>query len=131
MLKRRAAIAFCAATLERFAIHAPGPATLATALSGGNRQRLTVARALASAPAAIVAHDVSRGLDLRATAEVHRRLRDYAAAGGAVLLISSELDELFELCIRIHVLSRGRLIEVSPADRNPERLGLLMSGAAA
>jgi general nucleoside transport system ATP-binding protein len=131
MLKRRAAIAFCAATLERFAIQAPGPATLAAALSGGNRQRLTVARALASAPAAIVAHDVSRGLDLRATAEVHRRLRDYAAAGGAVLLISSELDELFELCIRIHVLSRGRLVEVSPADRNPERLGLLMSGAAA
>ena len=131
MLNRQAAIEFCAGILERFAIRAPGPASPAAALSGGNRQRLMVARALASSPSVIVAHDVSRGLDLRATAEIHRRLREYAATGGAVMLISSELDELFGLCSRILVINRGRLVEVSDSDRTPEHLGLLMSGAAA
>ncbi|MGH7843401.1 MAG: ATP-binding cassette domain-containing protein [Candidatus Binataceae bacterium] len=130
-LRRRAAIAFCAAALQRFAIRASGPAAMAGSLSGGNRQRLMVARALACAPRVIVAHDVSRGLDLRATAEVHRRLRDFAAAGGAVLLLSSELDELLALCGRLCVISRGRLVELAANERTPERLGLLMSGAAA
>ncbi|MGH7880720.1 MAG: ABC transporter ATP-binding protein, partial [Candidatus Binataceae bacterium] len=119
------------AALQRFAIRASGPAAMAGSLSGGNRQRLMVARALACAPRVIVAHDVSRGLDLRATAEVHRRLRDFAAAGGAVLLLSSELDELLALCGRLCVISRGRLVELAANERTPERLGLLMSGAAA
>ncbi|HLW69146.1 MAG TPA: ATP-binding cassette domain-containing protein [Candidatus Binataceae bacterium] len=131
LLRRRAAIRFCAALLERFAIRAPSPAAPAATLSGGNRQRLMVARALACASQVIVAHDISRGLDLRATAEVHRRLREYAAAGGAVLLLSSDLDELLALCGRLWVISRGRLVEVGASDRNPEQLGLLMSGAAA
>jgi simple sugar transport system ATP-binding protein len=121
---------FCAATLTEYAIRAPNSDTIAAALSGGNRQRLTVARALAGNPSAIVAHDISRGLDLRATAELHRRLRNYAAAGGAVLLISSDLEEIFALCRRIYVMSGGRLREISTDDRNPQRLGLLMSGAA-
>ena len=131
MLRRRGAAEFCAELLARFAIRAPGPAATAAALSGGNRQRLTVARAFACAPRAIVAHDVCRGLDLRAVAEVHQRLREYVAAGGAVLLIASDLDEIFALSDRIHVISRGRLTAVAPADRDPARLGLLMSGAAA
>ncbi|HXR24894.1 MAG TPA: ATP-binding cassette domain-containing protein, partial [Candidatus Binataceae bacterium] len=71
MLRRRRAMEFCAELLARFAIRSAGPAVTAAALSGGNRQRLTVARAFASAPCAIVAHDVCRGLDLRAVAEVH------------------------------------------------------------
>jgi ABC-type uncharacterized transport system ATPase subunit len=129
-LWRAAARDFCAATITQYAIRAPHPDAPAAALSGGNRQRLTIARALASDPRVIVAHDISRGLDLNATAEVHRRLREYAAAGGAVLLISNDLDEIFTLCQRIYVISGGRLREVPPHDRKPERLGLLMSGAA-
>jgi simple sugar transport system ATP-binding protein len=105
-----------------------GPSAPAAALSGGNRQRLLIARAMAGDPRVIVAHDVCRGLDPRAVAEFHQRLREYAAAGGAVLLISGDLDEIFALCGRIHVLSRGRLHAVAPADRDPARLGLLMSG---
>lgn len=129
MLLRRQAMEFCAELLARFAIRAPGPAALTAALSGGNRQRLTVARAFASAPCVIVAHDVCRGLDRRAVAELHQRWHEYAAAGGAVLLIASDLDEIFALADRIHVISRGRLTAVAPADRNPTRLGLLMAGA--
>jgi simple sugar transport system ATP-binding protein len=131
ILPRRRAIEFCTELLDRFAIRAPESTATATALSGGNRQRLTIARALAGAPCAIIAHDVCRGLDRRAVAEVHRRLRDYVAAGGAVLLISSNLDEIFDLSDRIYVISRGRLNAVAPADRDPVRLGLLMSGSAA
>ena len=87
--------------LERFHIRAAGARALAAELSGGNRQRLCVARALASRPRVLVAHNVTRGLDLAATAEVHRMLAEFAAEGGAVLLVSSDLDELVALCGRL------------------------------
>jgi general nucleoside transport system ATP-binding protein len=115
--------------IARFKIRAPGPDALAAELSGGNRQRLEVGRAMSLAPNIIIAHNVCRGLDLAATADVHRALVDFAAAGGAVLLISSDLDELLALCGRLFVISRGKIRETAPAERTPERLGLLMAGA--
>jgi ABC-type uncharacterized transport system ATPase subunit len=117
--------------IERFRIRAPGPETIAGALSGGNRQRLEVARALASQPRIIVAHNICRGLDLAATAEVHRTILDFAsvAGGGAALLISSDLDELLAICGRLLIISRGKIRETNPGERDPERLGLLMAGA--
>lgn len=127
-LDRARAVELCRELLERFQIRAPGPEALASALSGGNRQRLEVARAVASAPRVIVAHNICRGLDLAGTAEVHRALVEFAAAGGAVLLVSSDLDELLELCARLFVMSRGRLRETAPGDRDPARLGMLMAG---
>jgi len=130
-LQRSSAMAFCAGVLDRYPIRSAGAASLAAALSGGNRQRLAVARALAGDPRVLVVHDVCRGLDLHATAEVHRRLREFAAAGGAVLLISSDLDELMALSSSLHVMTRGRLVAATAADRDAERIGLLMSGAAA
>ena len=129
-IRRAPALDFCAELLEKFRIRAPGADFPAAALSGGNRQRLAVARALATSPRLLVAHDICRGLDLRATADVHQMLREYSAGGGAVLLISSDLDELLALCGRLAVICRGRLTEISPADRDPVRIGLLMSGAA-
>ncbi|HSZ22459.1 MAG TPA: ATP-binding cassette domain-containing protein [Candidatus Sulfotelmatobacter sp.] len=123
------AIDLCRELIERFRIQAPGPETLAGALSGGNRQRLEVARAVASQPRVIVAHNICRGLDLAATAEVHRTMLDFAAAGGAVLLISSDLDELLAICGRLLIISRGKIRETSPGERDPGRLGLLMAGA--
>jgi ABC-type uncharacterized transport system ATPase subunit len=83
-----------------------------------------------SAPRVIIAHDLCRGLDLHATAEAHRMLHDYAASGGAVLLISSDLEELLALCGRLAVMSRGRLSEVPGTERDPARLGLMMSGVS-
>ena len=123
------AIDLCRELIERFRIQAPGPETIAGALSGGNRQRLEVARAVASQPRVIVAHNICRGLDLAATAEVHRTMLDFAAAGGAVLLISSDLDELLAICGRLLIISRGKIRETSPGERDPGRLGLLMAGA--
>jgi len=129
-IQRASAISFCAELIAKFRVRAAGPEATAAALSGGNRQRLAVARALATAPAVIVAHDICRGLDLRATADVHQMLREYSAGGGAVLLISCDLDELLALCGRLAVMSRGRLTEIASTERDPVRIGLLMSGAA-
>jgi ABC-type uncharacterized transport system ATPase subunit len=127
-LSRMRAIDLCAELISRFQIRAAGPETTAGALSGGNRQRLQVARAIAERPRVIVAHNVCRGLDLAATAEVHRTIFDFAASGGAVLLISSDLDELLAICGRLMVISHGKIRETRADERSPERLGLLMAG---
>jgi general nucleoside transport system ATP-binding protein len=123
------AAALCGELLERFHIRAAGPHALAGELSGGNRQRLCVARALESRPRVLVAHNLTRGLDLAAAAEVYRMLAAFAAGGGAVLLVSSDLDELVALCGRLAVINRGRLRAVEAGERDPARLGLLMAGA--
>ncbi len=123
------AIDLCRELIDRFRIHVPGPETIAGALSGGNRQRLEVARAIASRPRVIVAHNICRGLDLAATAEVHRTILDFSAGSGAVILISSDLDELLAICGRLLIISRGKIRETNPGERDPERLGLLMAGA--
>ncbi|MGH7815663.1 MAG: ABC transporter ATP-binding protein [Candidatus Binataceae bacterium] len=128
-LDRTRAISLCTALLDGFQIRATGPMAAAATLSGGNRQRLEVARAIAARPRIIVAHNATRGLDPAATAAVHRALIEFAAGGGAVLLVSNDLDELFALCGRLMVMSRGRIRETAPAERDPRRLGLLMSGA--
>jgi len=123
------AIDLCAELIDRFQIRAAGPDTIAGALSGGNRQRLQVARAIAERPRVIVAHNVCRGLDLAATAEVHRTILEFAASGGTVLLISSDLDELLATCGRLMVISHGKIRETRADERSPERLGLLMAGS--
>ena len=122
------AVDLCAGLIARFRILTAGPETTAGSLSGGNRQRLEVARAIECRPRAIVAHNICRGLDLAATADVHRTLIEFAAAGGAVLLISSDLDELLAICSRLMVINRGRVRETRADEREPQRLGLLMAG---
>ncbi len=127
---RRRAMALCGELIGRFAIRASGVRDRAAALSGGHRQRLMAARAIAARPAALVAHDLTRGLDVGAAAEVSRIIREFARQGGAVLLISTDLDEIFELGDRVAVITRGRLIEVSRQHRTAEKIGLLMAGAS-
>jgi ABC-type uncharacterized transport system ATPase subunit len=127
-LDRDQAAKLCDDLLRRFGIRASGSEDTAAALSGGNRQRLEVARAIAGKPQVIVAHNICRGLDLAGSADVHRTLIDFAAAGGAVLLISSDLDELLELCGPLYVISRGRVRETVAEERSAETLGLLMAG---
>ncbi len=99
-------------------------------LSGGNQQRVVVGRALAAAPRLLVAVNPTRGLDIAATAHVQATLVGVAGAGAAVLLISTDLDELRTLCARLFVLYRGRLH--GPVARDDRaRLAALMAGLAA
>lgn len=129
-IRHSRAAQLCQELIQRFSIRGRGPHALAGSLSGGNRQRFVVARALAAAPSAIVAHDICRGLDLNAAAELRARLRDFAARGGAVLLISSDLEELLALCHRLYVINHGRLTEVQAGRHDLVEIGLLMSGAS-
>jgi ABC-type uncharacterized transport system ATPase subunit len=123
---RRAA----AAMAERYRIvHASLDQRVAD-LSGGNQQRVVVGRVVATAPRLLIAVNPTRGLDVAATAHVHATLADVARGGAAVLLISTDLDELAALCTRLFVLYRGRLAgPVAPDDR--ARLAALMAGIAA
>jgi ABC-type uncharacterized transport system ATPase subunit len=91
----------------------------AALLSGGNAQKLVLAREFSKSPKLVLAHSPSRGLDVRAGAEVHARLRAARDAGAAVLLISEDLDEVLELADRVGVMTRGRIVAefAQPADR--------------
>lgn len=91
----------------------------AALLSGGNAQKLVIAREFSKQPSLVLAHSPSRGLDVRAGAEVQARLRQARDAGAAVLLISEDLDEVLQLADRLGVMNRGRIVAEfdMPADR--------------
>jgi simple sugar transport system ATP-binding protein len=124
--------------VERFDVRGGGDAGLearAAALSGGNLQKLILGRALTSsryrdaAPALIVAHQPTWGLDVGAVADVHRRLLEACQTGAALLLISEDLDEILSLADRIAVMTRGRLTDAHPREQwTLATLGLAMGG---
>ena len=116
------------ALIEKFAIRAAGAQQLAGTLSGGNQQKLLLARELSRNPEIIIAAEPTRGLDMESTRFVHRQLREASASGAAILLISSDLDEAFGLADAVHVIYRGRLSErLTPSDA-ASRVGSLMAG---
>ena len=88
-------------------------------LSGGNAQKLVIAREFSRDPQLVLVHSPSRGLDAKATAAVHARLRAARDAGAAVLVISEDLDEVLMLADRIGVMNSGRIVAEfeRPADR--------------
>ena len=111
--------------IERHGVQAAGPDIAADALSGGNQQKLILGRALAGKPAVLVAENPTRGLDVRATALAHRTLRAAAANGAAVLVYSTDLDEVLALGGRILVIANGRLVE-APGGADRAAIGRLM-----
>jgi simple sugar transport system ATP-binding protein len=113
-------------------IRAPGPGTPARLLSGGNAQKVILAREFAGRPKALVVAAPTRGLDVGATESVRGLLAQAARDGAGVLLISEDLDELLMLADRIAVMYAGRIVgELDAAGADKGELGLLMSGAAA
>jgi simple sugar transport system ATP-binding protein len=122
-----AAEAHTAQLLHEYDVVAPGPRARAGSLSGGNQQKLVIARELSRHPRVVVAENPTRGLDLRATAAVHERLRAAADAGAAVLVHSSDLDEVLDLGERVLVVSRGVVAEPrSGAAAAREEIGAMM-----
>ena len=116
--------------IERFNIACSSPDAPMWSLSGGNQQRVVLARELSHSPRVLVAAQPTRGLDVGAIEYMSGRLRDAAADGVAVLLISTELEEVLDLSDRIVVMSRGRAVgEMKRGDVDLDRLGLLMGGA--
>ena len=115
-----------------FDIQTAGPDAPFWSLSGGNQQRVVLARELSYSPKVLVAAQPTRGLDVGAIEWMTGRLREVADSGVGVLLISSELEEILQLSDRVAVLFRGRIIgEMGRADVDLEELGLLLGGAGA
>lgn len=101
-------------------------------LSGGNQQRVVLARELSRSPLVLVAAQPTRGLDVGAIEYMTNRIRDAARSGVGVLLISTELEEILELSDRVAVIHRGRIVgEMPRRDVDLDRLGLMMGGQAA
>jgi simple sugar transport system ATP-binding protein len=116
--------------ISRFGINCTGPDAPMWSLSGGNQQRVVMARELSHEPRVLVAAQPTRGLDVGAIEYLSERLREAAGNGVGVLLISTELDEVLDLAHRILVIANGRIVgEMPNVDVDLERLGMLMTGA--
>jgi len=117
--------------IATYDVKTPGRHARLSTLSGGNQQKLLLARELDGQPRLIVAVHPTRGVDIGATETIHGLLREQRTRGAATLLISEDLDELLALSDRIAVLYEGRLMGiVATATADPEQLGLMMAGIA-
>jgi ABC-type uncharacterized transport system ATPase subunit len=131
-LTRRSATAKARTLMADFDIRAPGPGSIVARLSGGNQQKIVVARELDRAPAVLIAHQAAWGLDPGATRFVLDRVSALRDAGAAVLYISSELEDVLAISDRIAVLAGGGFAGVVPrAEADLRQIGLWMSGRAA
>ena len=115
--------------VEAFDIRTPGVTTPAGDLSGGNQQKLVVARELGREIRLLIAAQPTRGIDVGSIEFIHQQIVEQRDRGVAVLLVSAELDEILALADRIAVMYEGEIIQVLPAaEATRERLGLLMAG---
>ena len=113
----------------QFAVKTPGLDTPIKNLSGGNIQKLIMARELSRQPKVLIAAQPTRGVDIGATEYIHQRLLEQRAAGTAILLISEDLDEIRSLSDRIAVMYEGRIIGIVERDQaTVEQIGLMMAG---
>jgi simple sugar transport system ATP-binding protein len=125
----RAARGFAERIIADYDVKCPSAGTAVRLLSGGNMQKLILGRVLSQAPRFVLANQPTRGLDIGAVSYVHQRLLELRRAGGAVLLISEDLDEILSLADRIVVMYRGRLsAPMARAGISIERVGLMMAG---
>ena len=129
LLQRKSIQRYALNALDKYQIRVGDIADPIRTLSGGNQQKVVVARELEARPEVIIAAHPTRGLDIHATEFVHSRLIHARNRAKAVLLVSSELDELLHLSDRIAVMSDGKIVGiVKPAETNKQELGALMLG---
>jgi ABC-type uncharacterized transport system ATPase subunit len=129
LLRRRALLAWARKVLTDYGVTPNDPHIPTATLSGGNQQKLVLARELAGRPEVLVAVNPTRGLDVGAQLDIYRRMQQLARAGMAVLLFSTDLDEVERLADRVGVLDRGRLHGLFQRDQTSRhRLGRLMAG---
>jgi general nucleoside transport system ATP-binding protein len=130
-MQLRAMRAAAADMMERFDVRPRNPELRCGGFSGGNQQKLVLARELGQTPRVLLVGQPTRGVDIGAIEFIHARLRAMRDAGCAVLLVSSELDEILALADRVVVMNQGRITgELPIADCNETRLGLLMAGGS-
>src|SRR4030095_5481600 len=118
-----------ATLISRFNVKAGGPGAAAKSLSGGNLQKFIVGREIDARPKVLIVSQPACGVDVGAAAQIRAELLKLRDAGCAVLVVSEELDELFEICDRLIVIAQGRLSPSVPTARaTVEMIGQWMSG---
>jgi general nucleoside transport system ATP-binding protein len=117
--------------LTEYDVRGGSPGALASSLSGGNQQKVAVAREIASNPSLLIAHQPTRGLDVGAIEFVHRRLVAERDAGRGILLVSLEFEEVRSLADRILAIYEGEIVGEFPPDVSEEELGFAMTGGTA
>jgi general nucleoside transport system ATP-binding protein len=131
IIQKKAVDANAFSLVRQFDVRAPSPFVPASTLSGGNQQKVIVARELSRPIKLLVANQPTRGLDVGSIEYIHKQIVKKRDEGCAVLLISAELDEIMQLSDRIAVMFRGRITAILPAAQaEKEKLGLLMAGAS-
>jgi len=129
-IRAEATRAYAEDTINAFGVKAGGADAAAQSLSGGNLQKFIVGREIRQKPRVMIAAQPTWGVDVGAAAQIRQALLDLRDAGVAILVVSEELDELFEICDGLAVIAQGRLSEVKPVrETNAEEIGLLMSGS--
>ncbi|SEF18122.1 ATP-binding cassette domain-containing protein [Jiangella alba] len=129
LLRRGKADQLARSLVERARVVASSTRQPASELSGGNLQRVAVARELGDGARILLAHEPTRGVDFAGVALIHAQLREFTSRGGAVLLVTSDVDELLALSDRVHVIDRGRLGRDYERDElTLGRLGELLGG---
>ena len=131
VIRRDLTRSFARAVIDAFKVKCGSELSVASSLSGGNLQKFIVGREMQLAPKVMVVAQPTWGVDVGAAQLIHQALIDLRDSGGAVLVISEELDELFTLCDRIAVLSEGSLSAASPTSTlTVDAIGVMMAGAA-
>ena len=129
LLRRAAIFAACERKMRDYDVRPPEPGRVLAAFSGGNQQKLVLAREIDGDPQVLLVGQPTRGVDIGAVEFIHRRLVALRDAGKALLLVSVELDEILGLADRILVMFDGEIVaEVAAADASEQRLGLMMAG---
>jgi simple sugar transport system ATP-binding protein len=117
--------------VDEYNVKTPSIKTPIKNLSGGNIQKLILARELSRKPNVLIAAQPTRGVDIGATEYIHQKLLEQRDAGTATILISEDLDEIRALSDRIMVFYEGEIMGILPiSEANPVKLGLMMAGAA-
>ena len=128
-IRAEAVQSYAAATIKEYGVKAGGPDAAARSLSGGNLQKFIVGREIRQQPKVMIAAQPTWGVDVGAAAQIRQALLDLRDGGVAILVVSEELDELFEICDRLAVIAQGRLSRALPVRAtNAEEIGLLMAG---
>ncbi len=129
LFKRSAVAAYSDRLIRDFGVKTPGRMELAQNLSGGNQQKVIVAREISRSPKLLIAMHPTRGLDVGAIEYIHKRIMEQRDAGVGVLLVSTEIEEVLKLSDRIAVMYEGRIMGiVKPAQTTVQQLGLMMGG---
>jgi simple sugar transport system ATP-binding protein len=128
-IRFRAVAKFAATCIEQFAVKCGGPQSEAKSLSGGNLQKFIVGREILQQPQVLVVAQPTWGVDVGAAAFIRQKIIDLRNDGAAILIVSEELDELFEVSDRLVVIAKGRLSPARPIrETSIEEIGVWMSG---